>query len=181
VYMNWKTGGIALGLVFFLTVAVSKPIGVSTEFVLFDGLLAKTVAPDIVVKDESAPSGYRSSNAYLNSSGGKMAKAIAEPLNYGIVFVLSLLLGGYLGKRMSGTSGTPLPEFHRHRFGNNTTLRYTLAFAGGVLVLWGARLAGGCTSGHMMSGMMQTAVSGYLFTLGAMIVAIPAAILFYKR
>ncbi|WP_300643307.1 YeeE/YedE thiosulfate transporter family protein [uncultured Helicobacter sp.] len=26
---------------------------------------------------------------------------------------------------------------------------------GGFLLLYGARMAGGCTSGHMMSGIMQ--------------------------
>jgi hypothetical protein len=56
-----------------------------------------------------------------------------------------------------------------------------VAFIGGFLVLYGARLAGGCTSGHMMSGMMQTSVSGYLFAVGAFAAAIPAAILMYGR
>jgi len=46
--------------------------------------------------------------------------------------------------------------------------------------LIGARLAGGCTSGHMMSGMMQTSLSGYLFALGTFAVAVPVAILMYK-
>jgi uncharacterized membrane protein YedE/YeeE len=54
-------------------------------------------------------------------------------------------------------------------------------FFAGILVLFGARLAGGCTSGHMMSGMMQTSLSGYLFALGAFAAAVPAAVLLYKR
>jgi uncharacterized membrane protein YedE/YeeE len=49
-----------------------------------------------------------------------------------------------------------------------------------MLVLLGARLAGGCTSGHMMSGMMQTSISGYLFAAGAFASAIPFSILFFK-
>lgn len=48
-------------------------------------------------------------------------------------------------------------------------------------MLFGARLAGGCTSGHMMSGIMQTSLSGYLFALGAFAVAIPVAIIMYKK
>jgi len=54
-------------------------------------------------------------------------------------------------------------------------------FFTGILVLFGARLAGSCTSGHMMSGMMQTSLSGYLFALGAFAAAVPAAVLLYKR
>jgi hypothetical protein len=54
-------------------------------------------------------------------------------------------------------------------------------FFAGLLVLFGARLAGGCTSGHMMSGMMQTSLSGYLFAISAFAVAVPAAVLIYRR
>jgi uncharacterized membrane protein YedE/YeeE len=60
-------------------------------------------------------------------------------------------------------------------------LRYVTVFFAGLLVLFGARLAGGCTSGHMMSGMMQTSLSGYLFAIGAFAAAVPAAVLVYKR
>ncbi len=56
-----------------------------------------------------------------------------------------------------------------------------MAFIGGVLVLWGSRMAGGCTSGHMMSGMMQTALSGYLFAFAVFVVAVPVAIILYKK
>lgn len=183
-YLNWKIGGIALGLTFFITVAITKPIGVSTEFVLFDAIFATSVHPALITKDETAKSGYSSSNAYLNSSGGKMAKGAAEPLNYGIVFVISIALGALLGRFFSPKdkwSLKQLPDFHQKSFGHSQMKRYLFAFIGGILVLWGARLAGGCTSGHMMSGMMQTSLSGYLFALGAFITAIPFAILFYKK
>ena len=60
-------------------------------------------------------------------------------------------------------------------------MRYLAVFLGGALVLFGARLAGGCTSGHMMSGMMQTSVSGYLFAIAAFAVAVPTAIIIYGR
>ena len=59
--------------------------------------------------------------------------------------------------------------------------RYAVAFLGGFVVLYGARLAGGCTSGHMMSGMMQTALSGYLFAAGAFAAAVPTALMLYRE
>ena len=37
--LSWKTGGLALGLVFFAAVLLVKPIGVSTQFVILDGIL----------------------------------------------------------------------------------------------------------------------------------------------
>ena len=56
-----------------------------------------------------------------------------------------------------------------------------LVFTGSVLLGYGAGLAGGCTSGHMMSGMMQTAISGYIFAAGAFAAAVPTAILMFRK
>ena len=55
------------------------------------------------------------------------------------------------------------------------------AFASGFFILFGARLAGGCTSGHMMSGMMQTSISGYIFAAAVFLIAIPTSLLIYKN
>ncbi len=184
-YWNWKIGGTMLGLSFFLAVALVKPIGVSTQFVIADGIMATAVNPSLVQKDEKSKSGYSSTNAYLNKSGGKYAKSVAKPLNYSFVFVLSMFLGGFLGRlltknKQNAPAVRQMPDVHSRRFGNNTMLRYSLAFIGGIIVLWGARLAGGCTSGHMMSGIMQTSISGYIFAGAAFLVAIPTALLIYK-
>ena len=51
---------------------------------------------------------------------------------------------------------------------------------GGFIFLFGARLADGCTSGHMMSGIMQGSVSGFVFAIAVFVVAIPVALLFKK-
>ncbi len=185
-YWNWKMGGMLLGLSFFLAVALIKPIGVSTQFVIADGIMATAINPSLVQKDEKAKSGYSSSNAYLNKSGGKYAKSVAKPLNYSFVFVLSMFSGGLLGRlftknKQNNPVVLQIPVVHTRRFGNNRILRYSLSFIGGVIVLWGARLAGGCTSGHMMSGIMQTSVSGYLFAGATFLVAIPTALFIYKN
>mgnify|MGYP000206045100 CR=1 FL=1 len=182
-YWRWPLGGVLLGVTFFLAVVLVKPIGVSTQFVILDGLIGSTVNPELVAPAEGSKSGYASSNAYLNKSGGKYAKNVANPLNYGLVFVLSMALGGYLGRKQSGQTLSAIdqvPTVHRDNFGGYAAVRYLMAFIGGVVVLWGARLAGGCTSGHMMSGMMQTALSGYLFAAAAFAAAIPTAVLLYK-
>jgi uncharacterized membrane protein YedE/YeeE len=114
-------------------------------------------------------SGYASPNAYLNKSGGKYAKNVANPLNYSFIFVIAMVAGAFLSSRLGGPKPTALdrsaPEVWRQRFGENPALRYVTVFFAGLLVLFGARLAGGCTSGHMMSGMMQTSLSGYLFAM----------------
>ena len=58
--------------------------------------------------------------------------------------------------------------------------KYGPFFISGFLLLYGARFAGGCTSGHMMSGMMQSSLSGYVFAGVVFLVAIPTAILTKK-
>ncbi|MBL8052066.1 MAG: YeeE/YedE family protein, partial [Nitrospira sp.] len=42
--------------------------------------------------------------------------------------------------------------------------RLIWSFIGGFLLLFGARFGGGCTSGHMISGVSQLAVSSFVFS-----------------
>lgn len=182
--LSWRAGGVLLGLVFFLAVALVKPIGVSTQFVILDGILWNAVDSAAVAADETAKSGYASANAYLDKSGGKYAKAVANPLNYSFVFVVAILLGAAVSGWLRGSfreANRFMPEVWLANWGRTPALRFAAAFTGGFLVLYGARLAGGCTSGHMMSGIMQTAVSGYIFAAGAFLAAIPTAMLLYPR
>ncbi|NOQ63721.1 MAG: YeeE/YedE family protein [Methyloprofundus sp.] len=180
---GWKSGGIALAFVFLLGITLVKPVGVSAQFVILDGLIWDLFSADIVVEDASSKTTYASSNAYLNKSGGKYAKNIAEPMNYSFIFVLAMVAGGFAASKMQ-TSDTEIvdpPVVWQKKLGSSTAKRYLFAGLGGVLVLFGARLAGGCTSGHMMSGMMQTALSGYLFAFGAFAAAVVTAIFMYGR
>ncbi|MEE4244374.1 MAG: YeeE/YedE thiosulfate transporter family protein [Kangiellaceae bacterium] len=178
---GWFRGGLTLGIVFLMAVILVKPLGVSTQFVIVDGIVAEAVNDDLIVENEQAKHGYESSNAYLNKSGGKYAKNVEEPVNYGLVLVLSMLVGGFLSAKLQknklSKEDSEAPQVFRATGKSN---RYIYTFLGGVLTLFGARLAGGCTSGHMMSGMMQTSLSGYLFAAGAFAAGIPLAILFYK-
>lgn len=194
--LTWKTGGILLGLVFFAAVWLAKPIGISTEFAMTTGILWDAVQPDLV-------EGATSTNDYFAAKDGSIAKAIDAPLaSYGTWFAVSTLLGGLVShllrraRHRDGTEPDPytgepvavpagrdhhLPQVWRERFGTSMPLRLGASFLGGVLVLYGARLADGCTSGHMMSGMMQSSISGYIFAVAAFGIAVPAALLIYRK
>ena len=78
-HLNWKLGGLLLGAVFFAAVLLVKPIGVSTQFVILDGILWDAVAPDAVTVSEETKTGYTSTNDYLAKSGGKYAKNGGQP------------------------------------------------------------------------------------------------------
>jgi uncharacterized membrane protein YedE/YeeE len=47
--------------------------------------------------------------------------------------------------------------------GNSVAKRIIWSFIGGFILIIGARMAGGCTSGHILSGGMQLAVSSLVF------------------
>lgn len=102
------------------------------------------------------------------------------------MFVLGIPVGGYLvyllnrkkqPSRMSDVG--EVPEISEEK---PSLIRwYGPSFVGGFLILFGARMADGCTSGHMMSGMMQGSVSGYIFAGVVFLVAIPVAMISEKR
>lgn len=179
--LNWKLGGVLLGLVFFAAVLLVKPIGVSTQFVILDGIIADAVAPNFITQTDE---GYTSTNAYMAKSDGKYAKAAANWMNYSFIFVLAMAAGAFASTMARGglsASERSIPALWRANFGDSTLKRYAVAALGGFIVLYGARLAGGCTSGHMMSGMMQTALSGYIFAAGAFAAAVPVAMMMYRK
>ena len=80
-----------------------------------------------------------------------------------VALVGGIALGAFISAGLSGTrrSGAS-PIWSRALGTSNQGVRFALAFAGGFLLLLGARLADGCTSGHGISGMAQLAVSGFV-------------------
>ena len=77
--LTWFKGGIFLGMIFFMAVLFVKPIGVSTQFVIFDGIIWNILSDDLIEKSAESKTGYASTNPYLNKSGGKYAKNISHP------------------------------------------------------------------------------------------------------
>jgi uncharacterized protein len=58
-----------------------------------------------------------------------------------------------------------VPTTWTQRFGNSGARRLVAAFLGGLIIMYGARMAGGCTSGHGISGSLQLALSSWVFFL----------------
>ena len=87
-------------------------------------------------------------------------------LSYGSLFLLGVMLGAFaasLSARQLRVEAVP-PTW-RHRFGGSVTRRLVAAFLGGAVEMYGARLAGGCASGHGISGTLQLALSSWVFTI----------------
>lgn len=93
-----------------------------------------------------------------------------------MLFVGGIFLGALVSALMGGSyKAESVPPIWKERFGSSGALRAIGAFFGGIILIFGARMAGGCPSGHGLSGNMQLAVSGLLalvfFLLGGIITA----------
>lgn len=138
----WAGLGVLFGLLSTTAIALYGPIGVSGTYPRFIGAILRRVAP-----------AYAASNPYLVKMGSLVTTET--------MLVVGLLIGGFLAAQLSGTRAPSAEMVHA---GETTTARrYRDAFIGGLLIIFGARLAGGCTSGHIISGITQLAVSGVLF------------------
>lgn len=180
---KWLLQAMLLGLSFFVAIFFVKPIGVSTQFSVLSGKLHQVLhdvvsEEDLIVEDNSAENGYRSSNAYYDKDGGKIAKSIMHLKNYGMIFFINIFIGAFLGKLFLGQKKDRSSYIEKEPITQKQIWR---SFISGALILFGARLAGGCTSGHMMSGMMQSSISGFVFALAVFLAAIPVAIGGEKR
>ena len=139
---RWASLGVLFGLVSTAAIALYGPIGVSGTYPRFIGAVSRRVAPD-----------FAASNPYLVKMGSLITPET--------LLVVGLLIGGILAAAIGG-SRAPAAEIV-HASETSASRRYRDAFLGGVLIIFGARLAGGCTSGHIISGITQLAVSGVLF------------------
>lgn len=179
---KWIKGSMILGLSFFISVLLVKPIGVSTQFSVLSGIIYNSVDKNLITEDTSRESGYKGTNAYLDKNDGALAEEIMNPINYGFVFVLAIPIGSYIAYKTSKKNEFDEDEIHENNLLEDKGFlgKYVPFFLGGFLLLFGARFAGGCTSGHMMSGMMQSSVSGYVFAGVVFATSIPTAIITKK-
>ena len=150
--------GAGIGVLSWLTFYFSdKPIGASSFYATVAGLIGRKVAP------------YHTSDlAYFQTK--------PPVVNWEFVFVLTAILGAGVAAITSGTFKSEwVPDMWRARFGDSIALRAAIVFAGGALMAFGARLAGGCTSGHGISGTLQLNVASWVavvcFFIGGAVVA----------
>jgi uncharacterized membrane protein YedE/YeeE len=111
-------------------------------------------------------------------------KFIMPPgLNWEIVLLIGVFIGGMLGAVSSGTfklRWNDDPTWLKI-FGAARWKRFVIGFVGAIILQFGAGIAGGCTSGLAISGGMLLAPSAFLFMAGMFISGILVALLVYRR
>lgn len=102
-------------------------------------------------------------------------------LNWELTLLIGILIGSFAAAWTGGEmTGRWLPPMWQARFGASSyTLRMMAAFAGGLLMAFGARLGGGCTSGHGISGTLQLSVGSWIAVICFFLGGIPVAMLLY--
>lgn len=152
--------GAGIGVLSWLTFSISdKPIGASSFYAQLAGFFGKRIAPR-----------HTTSLTYFKDKPPRVS--------WGFVFVISIIIGGMIAAVTGGEFANEwLSPMWVARFGDNVALRAGVAFPGGMLMAFGARLAGGCTSGHGISGTFQLNVASWITVVcifvGGVAVALP--------
>ena len=152
------SGLVSIGSVWF----VGKYLGASTTFVRTTGMLEKLVDPEKVAR-----------MSYF-------LKEVPQ-IDWQWMFVIGIAVGAFFAAVTSGSFRLQaVPNMWQARFGASIIPRALVAFLGGIIAMFGARLAEGCPSGHGLSGSLQLAVSGFIALACFFIGGLISANLLYK-
>ncbi len=156
---KWILSGIALAIlnvIVFSSAFTNRPIGASTTFPYVADLLV----------------GLTSNDYY---------KAIEKPGNWELIFLTGAFLAGIIISLIRKDFKLILihDNWKKHK-DNSPMSRIIWSFIGGFILLFGARMAGGCTSGHILSGGMQFAFSSLFFSVFVFVGLLITGKYFYK-
>lgn len=161
--------GVGIGLLsWFAFATANRPLGVSTAFEHSAALVERAAVP-----------GVEQTNGYFaaKSDEGKPPK-----VGWEWMLVFGVFIGALLSSRLSGDrTRETVPALWRWRFGGSSAVRLAAAFVAGAVMMFGARLAGGCTSGHGISGNLQFALSSLVFTAAFAAAAVGTAFAIYGK
>lgn len=144
--------GIVIGLLqipaFLL---IETALGASSSYVTIGGLVASWLDPAALKIDYIA--------RHIAATGKNW---------WQVALVAGVAIGALLSVKFSGAHRQPISPIWSRALGSvSPAHRYTMAFIAGFIMLLGARIADGCTSGHGLSGTAQLAV-GSIVAVAAM-------------
>jgi hypothetical protein len=155
--------GIGIGLLSCVAFLLSdKPIGCSTAFSRTSGMIERLFRGGIVAE-----------KAYY--------RKFEPSIEWEWMLVVGIFVGAFLSAKFSNQFLTAwVPAQWASSFGHTPVLRWMIALVGGIIMGIGSRWAGGCTSGHGISGTLQLAVSSWLAVVCFFIGGIITAMLIFR-
>jgi len=155
--------GIGIGILSWLSFLLSdKPIGCSTAFTRTSGMIEKV---------------FRGPKVHEKP----YYKQFAPTIDWECMLVMGVILGAFISSILSGQFSIEwIPAVWQTNVGSHIPTRWGVALVGGIIMGFGARWAGGCTSGHGISGTLQLAVSSWIAAICFFIGGIATAMFIYK-
>jgi uncharacterized protein len=144
--------GVVIGLLQIPAfVLIETALGASSSYVTVGGLIASWIDPSILKID------YVAKHVALTGKNW-----------WQVALVAGIALGAFVSMKLSGARRQSISPIWTRALGSGSPARrYAIAFVAGFIMLFGARLADGCTSGHGLSGTAQLAV-GSMVAVAAM-------------
>lgn len=144
---------------------IETALGASSSYVTIGGLVASWVDPAIVNIDYVAK--------HIAATGKNW---------WQVALVGGVAVGAFISARLSGAMRRGVSPIWTRALGTASPgVRYAVAFVAGFLMLFGARLADGCTSGHGLSGVAQLAVGSTVAVAAMFVGGIGAGVLLLRR
>lgn len=161
--------GALIGLLAVSTFyTANRPMGIAMAFSQTTAMIQKFFIPE-----------YVKSNEFIQKAIPVVAKGAG--IDWLWMLVLGVFIGAFISSKISGEfKKEVVPELWKKRFGPGKTKRLITAFLGGSMILFGARLAGGCTTWHGINGSLQLALSGWIFFMVVFITGIITARIMYR-
>jgi hypothetical protein len=158
--------GVVIGLLQIPAfLIIETALGASSSYVTIGGLIASWIDPSVTAID------------YVARHISATAKNWWQ-----VALVVGIAIGAFLSMRLSGAIRAPISPIWGRALGSDSPgRRYAVAFVAGFLMLRGARIADGCTSGHGLSGMAQLAVGSTIAVAAMFAGGIAAALLLLRR
>jgi hypothetical protein len=142
--LKWLYSGIGLALlnaVVFLEVLTNRIIGASTAYPYVADFITGTTG-----------------NSYFPK--------IQVPGQWEVLFLTGAFISGIVISLIRKEFKITIIHSNWAKYkGTSGSKRLIWSFIGGFILIIGARMAGGCTSGHVLSGGMQLAVSSLVFAV----------------
>jgi uncharacterized protein len=158
--------GIVIGLLQIPAfLIIETALGASSSYVTVGGLIASWIDPSIL-------------------KIGYVARHVAATGKnwWQVALVVGVAVGAFMSVKLSGALRLPISPIWKRALGSaSPSKRYAIAFIGGFVMLLGARIADGCTSGHGLSGMAQLAVGSTVAVAAMFAGGIAAATLLLRR